>query len=206
MVTPHFHGLYSSKELCCEGPWFTSIQEDRCDKGAHQSYLGTAILCQFIPANLSGFPGIYPVLTSCLDFPMFIVIFCFFWYNDVHKENKKKKSYTIQSQSKFSKPDVVFCVHAQSIALLAGEVLRYWYQQTLTTPAKSANSVFLINTKNLYSLMSPGTETIMYAFSKVCWHNINILKNKGWNGVNPSLLQRWESAYPPFLPPPLPTL
>ena len=32
------HGLYSSLELCCEGPWFTSIQEDGCDKGAHQSY------------------------------------------------------------------------------------------------------------------------------------------------------------------------
>ena len=27
-------------DLCCEGPWFTSIQEDGCDKGAHQSYLG----------------------------------------------------------------------------------------------------------------------------------------------------------------------
>ena len=39
-VAPHFHGLYSSLELCCEGPWFTSIQEDGCDKGAHQSYLG----------------------------------------------------------------------------------------------------------------------------------------------------------------------
>ena len=35
-----FHGLYSSLDLCCEGPWFTSIQEDGCDKGAHQSYLG----------------------------------------------------------------------------------------------------------------------------------------------------------------------
>ena len=27
-------------ELCCEGPLFTSIQEDECDKGAHQSCLG----------------------------------------------------------------------------------------------------------------------------------------------------------------------
>ena len=27
-------------QLCCEGPWFTTIQEDGCDKGAHQSYLG----------------------------------------------------------------------------------------------------------------------------------------------------------------------
>ena len=34
-VAPHFHGLYSSLELCCEGPWFTSIQEDECDKEAH---------------------------------------------------------------------------------------------------------------------------------------------------------------------------
>ena len=38
-VAPHFHGLYSSLELCCKGPWFTSIQKDGCDKGAHQSYL-----------------------------------------------------------------------------------------------------------------------------------------------------------------------
>ena len=37
----HFHGLYSPLQLCCEGPWFTSIQEDECVKGAHQSYLGT---------------------------------------------------------------------------------------------------------------------------------------------------------------------
>ena len=29
-----------SLELCCGGPWFTSIQEDGCDKGAHQSYHG----------------------------------------------------------------------------------------------------------------------------------------------------------------------
>ena len=33
-VAPHFHGSNSSLELCCEGPWFTSIQEDGCDKGA----------------------------------------------------------------------------------------------------------------------------------------------------------------------------
>ena len=26
-VAPHFHGLYSSLELSCEGPWFTSIQK-----------------------------------------------------------------------------------------------------------------------------------------------------------------------------------
>ena len=40
-VARYFHGLYSSLELCCEGPWFTSIQEDVCEKGAYQSYLGT---------------------------------------------------------------------------------------------------------------------------------------------------------------------
>ena len=40
-VSPHFHGLYSSLELWCEGPWFASIQEDGCDKGLHQPYLGT---------------------------------------------------------------------------------------------------------------------------------------------------------------------
>ena len=38
-VAPHFHGLYSSLELCCEGPWFTSIQDDECKNGAHHSYL-----------------------------------------------------------------------------------------------------------------------------------------------------------------------
>ena len=27
-------------QLCCEGPGFTRIQGDECDKGAHQSYLG----------------------------------------------------------------------------------------------------------------------------------------------------------------------
>ena len=31
VVAPHFHGLYSSLELHCEGTWFTSIQEDGCD-------------------------------------------------------------------------------------------------------------------------------------------------------------------------------
>ena len=36
VVAPHSHGLYSSFELCCEGPWLTSIQEDGCDKGAQQ--------------------------------------------------------------------------------------------------------------------------------------------------------------------------
>ena len=35
---PHFHDLYSSSKLCCKDPWFTSIQEDGCDKRAHQSY------------------------------------------------------------------------------------------------------------------------------------------------------------------------
>ena len=44
-VLPHFHGLYSL-ELCCEDPWFT---ERRCDKGAHQSYLGTEKNTAVIP-------------------------------------------------------------------------------------------------------------------------------------------------------------
>ena len=46
---PHLHGLYSSLELCCEGPWFTSIQEDRCDKTVHQSYLGAERNTPVIP-------------------------------------------------------------------------------------------------------------------------------------------------------------
>ena len=33
-VATHILGLYSSSQLCCEGPWLTSIQEDGCDKGA----------------------------------------------------------------------------------------------------------------------------------------------------------------------------
>ena len=38
-VALHVRGLYSSLELCCKGPRFTSIQEDACDKGTHQSYV-----------------------------------------------------------------------------------------------------------------------------------------------------------------------
>ena len=37
----YFYGLYSSLELCCEGPRFIGIQEDGCDKGMHQLYLET---------------------------------------------------------------------------------------------------------------------------------------------------------------------
>ena len=44
-----FQCFYSSLELCCEGPWFTSIQEDGCDKGAHQSYLGAKRNIPVIP-------------------------------------------------------------------------------------------------------------------------------------------------------------
>ena len=40
VVALPFHGLYSSVELYCEGPWLTSIWEDGCDKGSHQSYFG----------------------------------------------------------------------------------------------------------------------------------------------------------------------
>ena len=36
-----FGGLHYSLKLYCEGPWFTSMQEDGCDKEAHQSYFGT---------------------------------------------------------------------------------------------------------------------------------------------------------------------
>ena len=34
-----------------EGPWFTSIQEGGCDKGAHQSYLGAVFLWIMDPHN-----------------------------------------------------------------------------------------------------------------------------------------------------------
>ena len=40
---------YSSLELCCEGPWLTSIQADGCDKEAHRSYLGTEVNTPVIP-------------------------------------------------------------------------------------------------------------------------------------------------------------
>ena len=33
-IAPHFHGLYSLLQLCCEGPWFTSIWEAGCDRGS----------------------------------------------------------------------------------------------------------------------------------------------------------------------------
>ena len=49
MVESHFHGLYSSEELCCEGPWFTSIQEDGCDNEANQLYRGTEKNTPVIP-------------------------------------------------------------------------------------------------------------------------------------------------------------
>ena len=48
-VAPHFPGLYSSLELCCEGPWFTSTQEYGCEKAAHQTYLGTERNTPVIP-------------------------------------------------------------------------------------------------------------------------------------------------------------
>ena len=52
-LSPHFHGLYSSLELCCEDPWFASIQEDGCDKGMHQSYLGAERNTPVIPEKYS---------------------------------------------------------------------------------------------------------------------------------------------------------
>ena len=48
-VAPFFHGLYSSFELYCEGPRFTSVQEDGCDKRAHQVYLGAGRNTPVIP-------------------------------------------------------------------------------------------------------------------------------------------------------------
>ena len=48
-LEPHFHGLFSSLQLCCEGPWFTSIQEDGYNMGAHQSYLGTERNAPVVP-------------------------------------------------------------------------------------------------------------------------------------------------------------
>ena len=46
-VAPHFHGLYSSLELCCDGSWFTSIQEDKRDKGSVVSWNLPRILGTF---------------------------------------------------------------------------------------------------------------------------------------------------------------
>ena len=36
-VASHHHCLDSLLKVCCKGPCLTSIQEDGCDKGAHQS-------------------------------------------------------------------------------------------------------------------------------------------------------------------------
>ena len=50
-------------ELCCKGPWFTSIQENGCDKGVHQSYLGTE-------RNTYVIPSFQPCqCCSCLCYP-----------------------------------------------------------------------------------------------------------------------------------------
>ena len=40
-ISTSFPWLCSSLQLCCAGSWFTSIQEDECDRGVYQSYLGT---------------------------------------------------------------------------------------------------------------------------------------------------------------------
>ena len=48
-VASHFHGLYSCLQLCCEGPGFTSVQEDGCGKEVHQSYLGTERSTPVVP-------------------------------------------------------------------------------------------------------------------------------------------------------------
>ena len=48
-VAPHFHRLYSSLEVYCEGQWITSIQEVECDKEAHQSHFGTERNTPVIP-------------------------------------------------------------------------------------------------------------------------------------------------------------
>ena len=64
MVTPHFHGLYSSLLLCCDSSLFTSIQ-DRCDKGVHQSYLGTERNAPIIPKLISTLSKLLSSVLSC---------------------------------------------------------------------------------------------------------------------------------------------
>ena len=61
---PHFQGLYSCLELCCEGPSFASVQEEGCDEAAHQSYLGTR-------RNTPVIPNWYQPCQccSCLSYP-----------------------------------------------------------------------------------------------------------------------------------------
>ena len=58
VVAPHLQVFYSSLQLCCEGPWFTSIQEDGCDKGAPQVYLGAK-------RNASVIPNWFPPYQCC---------------------------------------------------------------------------------------------------------------------------------------------
>ena len=48
-VASHFHGFYSSLQFCCDGPRFTSIQENGCYKGGHQSYFETERNVSVIP-------------------------------------------------------------------------------------------------------------------------------------------------------------
>ena len=72
-VAAHFHGFYSSLELCREGPWFTSIQEDGHDKGAHQLYLGTerktpVIPNLFQPCCCLCYPGEYLRLGTLISY------------------------------------------------------------------------------------------------------------------------------------------
>ena len=80
-VAPHFHCSYSL-QLCHEGPWFTCIQEDGCDKGGHQSYLGAVRntptipnwfqLCQYCCCLY--YPGEYLRLGTIIRYNWYIYI------------------------------------------------------------------------------------------------------------------------------------
>ena len=76
-VAPHFHSLYSSSQLCCEGPWFTSIQEDGCGRAARKAYLETERNVPVVPnwfqpcqcwCHLCD-PGVYLRLGTLVSYP-----------------------------------------------------------------------------------------------------------------------------------------
>ena len=128
-IHPKGHHLYAMTNPVIKIP-----EAGSCQNGRQHC---TCMYDSSIAANPSGFPGIFLILTLSLDFLISAIIFCF--KKNWHPKRKKgwKRCKQSNSQSKFSKPDVCsFLVHAQNVALLAGEVSICWHHQRLTIPAK----------------------------------------------------------------------
>ena len=58
-IAAHFHGLYSSLQLCCEDPRSTSTEEDGCGKEAHQS-------CLWKERNLLSFYTVFNLVNAAV--------------------------------------------------------------------------------------------------------------------------------------------